>query len=81
MLQSMQGKFTSRQQKFYHCAPHICVRVASTRTSQLYNNHIIRITYINFHQNSDQVTNLHVHVFIKDPINITLETQNKKKKF
>jgi len=34
--------------------------------------------YINFHQNYESVTNLHVRVFIKDPINITLETQNKK---
>jgi len=38
-------------------------------TNQVYNNHVIWVTWINFHQNSDMLTNLHAQGFIIDPIN------------
>lgn len=65
--------------RFYQCASQNRVRVVSMRTNQVYNNHVIWITYIHFHQNSEKFTNLHAQGFIIDPINITLETQNKKR--
>lgn len=48
------------------------LKVVSAKTSQVYNNNVIWITY-DCHRNSNKITNLHAQEFIIDSNKITLE--------
>jgi hypothetical protein len=56
------------------------LKVVSAKTSQVYNNNVIWITY-DCHRNSNKITNLHAQGFIIDSNKITLEKQKQNNNF